>query len=76
MGFETVSSLLKLGASATELGDPLRSYVGDIPQSAARVIATRIGVVGQLGTLEPVSVMAGIAFCMATRLKWFQYFDW
>ena len=32
MGFETVSPPLKLGASATESGGLLRSYVDDIPQ--------------------------------------------
>ena len=81
MGFETVSPLLKLGVPATELGDPLRSYVGDFPQSAVLVIATRTQLVGQSGTLEPLKVIAGMVFAMVTRasytarLKWFQPLD-
>ena len=35
MGFEAVSPILKLGASAAEFGDLSRSYGGGIPQSAA-----------------------------------------
>ena len=41
MGLGAVSSMLKLGASATELGDLLRSYVDADPQSAVLLIAAR-----------------------------------
>ena len=81
LGFEVVSSLSKLGASATELGGLLRSYVGDIPQSVVRVIATRAGLVGQSGTLELLGVIAGMVFATVTRasfmarFKWFQSLD-
>ena len=53
MGFEAVSPLVKLGASAVELGDLLRSFAGDVPHSAVHVIAIRTAgrTVGYLGAL-------------------------
>ena len=70
MGVETVSSILKSGVTATELGDPLRLSVGGIPQSVALVIAARSQVVGHSGTLEPLGVIAGMVFVRATRVSY------
>ena len=81
-GFEKALSFLQFGASSAELGDLLRSYVEEIPQSVALVIAARPELVGPSGTLEPLGVTAGTVFAMVTRascsarLEWFQCLDW
>ena len=79
---ETAPSTLNLGASPMELEILLRAYVGEIPESVAPIIRRRDELVGPSGRLEPLGVVAGMAFAMVTRAsygarsKWFQSLDW
>ena len=67
MAFETVSSSRRLGAPPTEFESVLRAYVDDIPASVAPTFAQRDDLIGLSGRLEPLGVIAGVAFAMVTR---------
>ena len=70
MGLQTESSCVKLGVTADELGALLRSYVDDIPPSVVSVIGVRPELVGPSGALEPIRVITGMVFAMATRASY------
>ena len=57
----------KLGAPPTELESVLHAYVGDIPASAAPIIAQRDELVGTSGSLERLGVTASMVLPMVTR---------
>ena len=67
MGLETASPIWNLGVSPAEWGDLLRSYVHGVPQSAVLVIDALSELVGPVGSLAPLGVIAGMAFALVTR---------
>ena len=82
MAFAAASSVLFLGVSSDELGELLRAYVNGIPASAVCAIGARRDLAGVRGGLQPLGVIAGMAFARVTRasasarLSWFQSLDW
>ena len=50
-----------------ELGGLPRAYVDKLPQSVMRVVGARKELVGPEGGLQPLGVVARVAFAMLTR---------
>ena len=82
MAFETVSSVMSLGANLDELGELLRAYINDAPASVVPAIGARQYLVGARGGLQPLGVVAGLGFAgvirasYSARFSWLQCLDW
>ena len=70
MAYERVSSIWKSGVLAAEFGDPLRSFVDSLPQSVVLATAAHSGLVGPIGSIEPLGVSDGAVFAFVARASY------
>ena len=82
VAYQTSASGFSVGATPVELGGLLRAYINTLSLSVIRAIGAREALGGPEGGMQPLGVVAGMAFAIPTRasfsacVTWFQSSDW